>query len=167
MTDPHGPLLTGSSPLTGSGALWGIVLALHLLGIVVWVGGMAYALLILRPSLGLLDATPRMNVHLQTLRRFFRMVWHVMPIVLITGWLMIVFKEGGPALAPWYVNTMQGIGLIMAAVFVWLFLVPYKRLRRAIRPTPAQLDAVRLPVLVNLVLGVVVIIVASLGHFPA
>ncbi len=161
MTDPHSPLLTGSQ------ALWGVVLALHLLGIVVWVGGMAYALLILRPSLGLLDATPRMNVHLQTLRRFFRMVWHVMPIVLITGWLMLVFREGGFALAPWYVNTMQGIGIIMAAVFAWLFFVPYKRLRRAIRPTPAQLDAVRLPVLLNLVLGVVVIIVASLGHFPA
>lgn len=152
--------------LSASQALWGVVLAVHLLGIVVWVGGMAYTLLILRPSLGLLDATPRMNVHLQTMRRFFRMVWHVMPIVLVSGWLMIVFREGGFPNAPWFVNLMQGIGIIMAAVFAWMFLVPYKRLRRAVRPTPAQLDAVRLPVLVNLVLGVVVIVVASFGHLP-
>jgi uncharacterized membrane protein len=145
--------------------LWGAVLALHLLGIVAWVGGMAYSLLVLRPSLGLLDATPRMNVHLQTLRRFFRMVWHVMPIVLVTGWLMIVFREGGFAGAPWYVNTMQGLGVIMAAVFVYLFTGPWKRLRRAIRPTPAQLEAVRVPVLLNLLLGTATIVVASLGHF--
>ena len=151
----------------GQDFLWGAVLALHLLGMTAWVGGMAYALLILRPSLSLLDATPRMSVHLQTLRRFLRMVWHVMPIVLVTGWLMLVFKEGGFANAPWFVNTMQGLGVIMAAVFVYLFLGPYKRLRRAIRPTQAQLEAVRMPILLNLLLGTLTVVVAALGHFPA
>lgn len=153
--------------LTTDQALWGGVLALHLLGIAAWVGGMAYALLVLRPSLGLLDPTPRMNVHLQTLRRFFRMVWHVMPIVLVTGWVMIAFKEGGFAHAPWFVNAMQGLGVLMAIVFASIFFGPYRRLRRAIRPAPAQLDAVRTRVTINLALGVVTIVVAALGHFPA
>lgn len=166
MPDPASSLLSPGPLLTANGTLWGVVLAFHLLGVVAWVGGMAYALFVLRPSLGLLDATPRMNVHLQTLRRFFRIVWHAMPIVLLSGWAMLVFKEGGFAHAPWYLNTMQGIGVIMAAVFAWIFFVPYRRLRRAIRPTPAQLDQVRGAVTLNLVLGVAVIVVASLGHYP-
>lgn len=49
---------------------------------------------VLRPSLGLLDATQRASIHLQTLNRFFRIVWHTMPTVLITGWLLI-FHYGG------------------------------------------------------------------------
>ena len=167
MTDPQTPILTGSQALTGDQALWGVVLAFHLLAVVLWVGGAAYALLVLRPSLGLLDATPRMNVHQQTLRRFFRLVWHVMPVAVLTGWAMLVFKEGGFAHAPWFVNTMQGGGLLMAAVFAWGFFSPYRRLRRAVRPTPAQLDAVRTPVAINLVLGAAVVVVACLGHFAA
>ena len=161
MTDASSPLLTESQ------ALWGVVLALHLLAVTLWVGGMAYALLVLRPRLGLLDATPRMNVHLQTLRRFFRLVWHVMPIALITGWSMLVFKEGGFAHAPWFVNTMQGLAIIMAIVFAWGFFAPYRRLRRAIRPTATQLDAARTPLSINLALGATIVLVACLGHFAA
>ena len=161
MNDAHSPLLTESQ------ALWGVVLAFHLLAIVLWVGGMAYALLVLRPSLGLLDATPRMNVHLQTLRRFFRLVWHVMPIALLTGWSMLVFKEGGFAHAPWFVNTMQGLAIVMAVVFAWGFFAPYRRLRRAIRPTSSQLDAARAPLAINLALGATIVLVACLGHFAA
>lgn len=147
--------------------LWGVVLALHLLAMTAWVGGMAYAVLVLRPSLGLLDATPRMNVHLQTLRRFFRIVWHVMPVALVTGWAMLLFKEGGFAHAPWFVNAMQGLAVIMALLFVSVFFGPYRRLRRAVRPLPAMLDAVRSRVVLMLALGIATITVASLGHFPA
>ncbi len=153
--------------LTATQAVWGIVLAVHLLGMAAWLGGMAYALLVVRPSLGLLDPTPRMSVHLQTLRRFFRLVWHVMPVVLLTGWAMLLGREGGFAHAPWYVNAMQALALVMAAVFVWMFFGPYRRLRRAVRPQPAMLDKVRGLVTLNLSLGTLVVLVAALGHFPA
>ena len=153
--------------LNASQAIWGVVLALHIAAMAVWTGGLAYAVFVIRPSLGLLDPTPRMNVQLQTLRRFFRLVWHVMPIVILAGWAMIVGKEGGFAHAPWFVNTMQALGLLMAAVFAWVFFGPYRRLRRAIRPSQAMVDNVRGLLVTDLALGGATIVVALLGHFPS
>ncbi|MEJ1975376.1 MAG: hypothetical protein WDN49_04170 [Acetobacteraceae bacterium] len=39
------------------------MLAVHLLAMATWVGGMAYALLVLRPSLGVLDPAARLRLH--------------------------------------------------------------------------------------------------------
>lgn len=150
-----------SAPAT---ILWGLVLAVHLLGMAVWVGGMAYTLFVLRPSLGLLDGTQRTSVHLQTLKRFFRLVWHVMPLVLVSGWAMEIFREGGFAGADWHINVMQGIGLAMAALFAAIYFGPFQKARRALRPQPATFERIRSLVSINLALGVVVVVVASLGH---
>ncbi len=152
--------------LTLAQAIWGIVLAFHLAAMAIWIGGLAYTLLVIRPSLTLLDPTPRMNVQLQMLRRFFRIVWYVMPVSIATGWAMMLGPEGGFAHAPWYVNTMQGLGILMAAVFAWVAFGPFRRLRRAIRPTEAMLDNIRGLVVTDLALGTATVIVACLGHFP-
>ena len=141
-----------------------LLLAVHILAATVWVGGMAYALLVLRPALTVLDATPRLQIHMLTLKRFFLVVWHAMPLMLLTGWGMIAAVGWGMGHLPWYVNVMQALGLIMAALFLYVFFAPYRRLRRAIRPAPELLDRIRLLISVNLVLGVAVIVVASLGH---
>nr|WP_321986803.1 CopD family protein [uncultured Lichenicoccus sp.] len=150
-----------SAPAT---ILWGLVLAVHILGMAIWVGGMAYALFVLRPSLGLLDATQRNSVHLQTLQRFFRLVWHVMPLVLVTGWAMEIFREGGFAGADWHINAMQGLAIVMAALFAAIYFGPFRKARRALRPQPATFERIRSMVSVNLLLGIAVIVVASLGH---
>lgn len=144
--------------------LWGLVLSVHLLGMALWVGGAAYALLVLRPSLNLLDQTQRTSVQLQTLARFFRLVWHVMPLVLLTGWAMLYFREGGFANPDWHIHAMQGLGIVMAAVFLWAFFGPFKRVRRAIRPQPATFETIRSLLGVNLAIGAAIVVVASLGH---
>ena len=144
--------------------LWGLVLATHLLGMALWVGGAAYALLVLRPSLNLLDQTQRVSVSLQTLSRFFRLIWHVMPIVLLTGWAMEIFREGGFANADWHINAMQGLALVMTGVFLWAYFGPFRRARRAIRPQPALFESIRSLVGMNLVIGASIVVVASLGH---
>ncbi len=159
--------MTMPQNLATADAAWGVVLAAHLLCMAAWVGGLTYTLIVLSPSLGLLDATARMSVNLQSLRRFFRLVWIVMPISLLSGWAMLAGKEGGFAHAPWYVNGMQGLAILMAATFLWIFYGPYRRLRRAIRPQPRALDAVRSLLTTNLVLGCATVLVACLGHFPA
>jgi len=141
-----------------------ILLALHILAAAAWVGGMLYALVVLRPALAVLDAAPRLQVHMLTLKRFFLVVWHAMPIMLITGWGMIGLVGWSMALLPWYVNAMQALGLVMAGVFLWAFFGPYRRLRRAIRPGPELLNRIRLLITVNLALGTAVIVIASLGH---
>ncbi len=140
------------------------LLALHLLAATAWVGGMLYALVVLRPALAVLEPTPRLQLHMLTLKRFFLVVWHAMPIMLLTGWAMIGVAGWSMAHLPWYVNTMQLLGLVMAAVFLWAYFGPFRRLRRAIRPGPEILDRIRQLITVNLALGVAVIVVASLGH---
>ena len=144
--------------------LWGLVLTLHLLGMAVWVGGAAYVLLVLRPSLALLEQTPRTAVHLQSLKRYFRLVWHVMPIVLLTGWTMEIFREGGFANADWHVNAMQGLGVVMAIVFAYVYFRPFKQAQRAIRPKPAMFDSIRSLVGTMLVLGISIVFIACLDH---
>ena len=141
-----------------------LLLALHILAATAWVGGMLYALVVLRPALAVLDTAPRLQVHMLALKRFFLVVWHAMPIMLLTGWAMIGLAGWGMAHLPWYVNVMQLLGILMAAVFLYVFFGPFRRLRRAIRPGPELLDRIRLLITVNLALGVAVIVVASLGH---
>lgn len=89
--------------------LWSLVLALHLISIIMWIGGGAYAAVVLRPSLSLLDQTQRNSVHLQTMARFFKGLTHAIPTTLITGWLLVL-HEGGFANAPWTTNVMQLLG---------------------------------------------------------
>jgi len=140
------------------------LLAIHVLSAVVWVGGMFYALVVLRPALSVLDAAPRLQMHMLTLKRFFLVVWHAMPLMLLTGWGMIVAAGWDMGHLPVYVNAMQGLALVMAGIFLFTYFVPFRRLRRAIRPGPELLDRIRLLVTANLILGVLVILIATFGR---
>ncbi len=146
-----------------SSALWGVVLAVHLMSMAAWVGGMTYALVVVRKALAVLDPAPRMQVHLIALKRFFLVVWHAVVLSILTGYAMIVFAYGGFAHLHWSINVMNLLGLAMTGVFLFLFFGPYRKLRRAIRPTPELLGRVRTLVTVNLALGLAVIVVASVG----
>ena len=148
----------------GGTILWGLVLAIHLLSMAAWLGGTAYALLVLRPSLGLLDVTQRNSVNLQTLKRFFTLIWHAMVLSLLTGWAMLFFREGGFANPDWHLHVMQGLGIVMAVIFLWTFFGPFRKARRALRPQPATFDRIRSMVTLNLALGIVVVFVAALDH---
>ena len=159
-----GQMMSGGADAPGGHVLWGLVLAVHLIAMATWLGGAAYALFVLRPSLGLLDGTQRNSVQLQTLKRFFLIVWHAMPLVLITGWLMLAFPLGGFNDPDWHVQAMQAIGLVIALVFAYAFFGPFRKVRRAIRPQPATFEKIRSLVSLNLALGVVVVVIASLGH---
>jgi uncharacterized membrane protein len=145
--------------------VWSLVLALHLLAITTWVGGMAFALLVLRPSLIVLDPAARLALHGQVFRRFFKIIWHVMPIALLSGWAMVFGVYGGFANLYWPVNVMQLLGLVMAVVFVAVFFGPWKRFRAA--PSAESAATIRRLITFNLALGVVTIVVASLSHFGA
>ena len=151
--------MTLSSPV-----FWDFVLAIHLLAITAWVGGMAYALLVVRPALAVLDPAPRMQLHLLTLKRFFLIVWHAMPLTILSAYAMVFGVYGGFAHLHWSINVMNLLGLVMAGLFLFLFFGPYRKLRRAIRPGAELLSRVRALVTLNLVLGAVTIVVASMGH---
>jgi uncharacterized membrane protein len=143
-----------------------VLLALHLLGAMVWVGGMAFALLVLRPSLTVLAQAQRLALHGQVFRRFFRVVWHAMPIVLVTGYAMLFGVLGGFGFVNWAVHLMHLLGLIMAALFVAVFYGPWRAFRKATafgNSTAAarEIDRIRLLLAVTLGLGAVTVAVAA------
>ena len=144
--------------------VWGWVLAIHILCAVIWVGGMFFAIVVLRPSIAALEPAQRVAMHNRVFRRFFLVVWHVMPIALITGFAMVFGVMGGPARLPWNVNAMMAIGIIMAAVFLALVFGPYRRFRAAASTARAgeAAERVRRLIVLNLALGVATVILAAL-----
>src|SRR5882762_4005158 len=103
--------------------------ALHLLCAVLWVGGMFFAYVVLRPSLAAIEPPQRMLLHTQVFRKFFLVIWHAMPVILLTGFAMLGLI-GGMATAPWQIHAMLALGLLMAAVFLAIFFGPYRQFRR-------------------------------------
>jgi len=142
--------------------VWSIVLAIHILCAVIWVGGMFFALLVLRPSLAAIEPAQRMMLHEQVFRRFFLVVWHVMPLALVTGFAMLDGVYGGFSRADWHLNLMQLLGLVMAGIFVVIFFAPWARFRRG-EDRPAAVDSIRRLITLNLVLGLITVCVAALG----
>ena len=140
------------------------VLAVHVLCAVIWVGGMFFAYLVLRPSLGVLEPVQRIALHTQVFRRFFLVIWHAMPLILLSGFTMLFVFDGGAAGAAWNINAMMLIGLVMSAVFVLIIFGPYARFRRTTdRATAvASIDRIRKLIGANLVLGIITVVVAAM-----
>jgi uncharacterized membrane protein len=141
------------------------VLALHVLCAVIWVGGMFFAYVVLRPSVAVLEPVQRIALHTQVFRRFFLVVWHAMPLILLSGFAVLFIFDGGPAQAGWNINVMMLFGLIMSVIFVLIVYGPYARFRRTTdRATAAAcIDRIRKLIGVNLVLGIVTVVIAFLN----
>ena len=153
---------------------YALLKTIHLLSVVVWVGGMFFTVYCLRPAVALLDGPVRVQLMLATLTRFFHAVVISAGLVLLTGvWMMgraakAAVQSGGRFNMPldWYV--MAVLGVLMVAIFGHIRFVLFKRLQRATAsqqwPVGAVvLGSIRSWVVVNLMLGVVIIVVTRLG----
>ena len=136
---------------------------LHLLCAVLWVGGLFFVQVVLRPNFAAIELPQRMLVDTQVFRRFFLVVWHAMPVIIITGFAMLPYV-GGMTSAPWQVHAMLGLGLLMAAVFLAMYFGPYRQFRRTTdRARMAScLHRIRTLIGASLILGLIAVIVAGL-----
>lgn len=145
-----------------------ISLLLHVLGVVVWVGGMFFAYMALRPvAASLLEPPQRLTLWVGVFGKFFPWVWASVVLILLTG-LHMLMVFGGMA-APHYTMTMLVLGLVMMAIFVQVFFVPYGRLKRAVagqdwKAGGAALAQIRQLIGINLILGLLTIAVVFLGR---
>ena len=147
-----------------------IALTLHILGAVIWVGGMFAAYVCLRPAAGPLEAPQRFTLWRNFFAKFFPWVWVSVLLLLGSGYWMLLTTFGGFKGAPLYINLMQTLGLIMVALFVWLFHGPWLKFKRAVGAQEwpvagAQLNRIRQIIAVNLPLGLVVVIIGASGRF--
>jgi uncharacterized membrane protein len=143
-----------------------LTLFVHILGVVVWVGGMAFAYLCLRPAAAALPPEQRLPLWTATLQRFFALVWVSVAIILLSGFGKL--GAVGFANAPGAWHWMMLTGLVMVAVFVAIWFGPWRRLKRAVEATDwasgaVALNAIRRLVGFNLALGLVTIAIATLG----
>ena len=145
-------------------------LAFHILGAVVWVGGMFFALMVLRPSTGPLEPAVRLALWHRVFSRFFAWVWLSVAVLLVSGFAMVFLGFGGFAAVGRYVHIMMAVGILMMLIYAHLYFAPWQRFRRAVEaadwPTAAKnIDQIRLLVTVNLVLGLLTVVIGASGRY--
>lgn len=148
-----------------------VAITLHLLAVVVWVGGMFFAYMALRPvAASLLEPPLRMPLWTQTFARFFPWVWAAVILLPASGYWMIFRVFGGFQALALYINVMQGIGIVMIAIFLHVYLAPYRRLQRAVAAADfaaagKALGQIRRLIGLNLSLGLALVVIASSGRY--
>jgi len=147
-----------------------IAIALHILAAVVWVGGMFFALRILRPAAGALEPPQRLSLWVRVFGRFFPWVWAAVILLPLSGYWMIMQGFGGMAHLPVYLHLMQGLGWLMILLFLHLWFAPYRRLKQAVAREDyaggaRHLNQIRILVTVNLILGLLNAAIGASGRY--
>ena len=144
-----------------------VALLLHLLGAVIWIGGMFFAYFALRPAAATLEPAQRLPLWAGTLERFFRWVWVAIALILGSGFYMLTVM-GGTRHVPFTIHLMLFVGLVMFIIFVYVFFAPFPALKRTLaaqdwKAGAAALNTIRKAVAVNLALGLINLGVATMG----
>ncbi len=149
---------------------WGFTMQiarwLHVLGVVVWVGGMFFAHFALRPAVQALPPPQRLPLLLETLTRFLRWVGVAVALILGSGFWLI-HGLGGMTAVGAGVHAMTGLGLLMAGIYGAVVVGPLRRLSAEVAvgqwaKAGAAMASIRRLIGTNLLLGVLTISVAVL-----
>ncbi|WP_457787685.1 CopD family protein [Pseudomonas sp. PL-6] len=141
---------------------------LHLLAALIWVGGMFFAWMILRPAaVQVLEAPARLRLWLSVFQRFFVWVWAAVLVLPVSGVGMLHLGYGGFDTAPRYVHIMMGLYLAMLALFLRIQALQLPELRRAVEaenwPAGGEvLGRIRKVVGSNLLIGLLLVSIAAL-----
>lgn len=147
-----------------------IAIALHGLSATLWIGGMFFAYVVLRPTVVLMEPHRRLTLWAGVFKRFFPWVWLSVVVLLLSGYWLVIKAFGGFSTSPVYVHIMHALGLLMSGMFAYLYFRPYPLLRKAVasedwQAAGAALNRVRHIVLVNLLLGVLLLVIVYAGRY--
>lgn len=157
--------------------IYSVLKTVHVLSIILWIGGMVFAHFFLRPAVAQLEAPLRLRLMHDVLGRFFRAVLVASLLTLASGIWMLgrvakeVVQSGGSFQMPLYWIVMTVLGILMVAIFMHLRFALYKRLSRAVHacdwPAGGQAMAqIRQWVAINLGIGMLILL-ATLLRWPA
>lgn len=148
-----------------------IGIALHLLSVIIWVGGMFFAHMLLRPAAAqVLEPPLRLQLWVQVFRNFFLWVWIAIVILLVTGYWMVFSVFGGFANVGIHVHIMHGLGIAMIVIFMFVYFSSYRKLRHAVivenfQEGGIKLAQIRRLVGVNILIGLTISVIASAGRY--
>lgn len=141
---------------------------IHLLAVVIWVGGMFFAYMVLRPAaVDVLQPPERLRLWDSVFSRFFNWVWGAVGLILATG-LYMIYQYGGMAHAPHFVHLMLLLGLAMVGIYGYVFFACYVPLNLHVAKAEWKeageiLGKIRRLVGTNLILGLLTISVGAIG----
>ena len=150
--------------------LYATLKTLHVLSLIVWVGGMVFAHFFLRPAVATLEPSLRLRLMHDVLGRFFKAVLVASLLTLVSGVWMLgrvakqVVQSGGSFQMPLAWTVMAVLGVLMVAIFMHIRFALYKRLGRAVEASDtaaggAAMAQIRRWVTINLWLGVLIVVV--------
>ncbi|WP_382322170.1 CopD family protein [Hydrogenophaga sp. UC242_53] len=146
---------------------------IHVLAVILWVGGMAFAHFFLRPSVQALEPPVRLRLLQAVMKRFFSVVLWASLVVLATGLWMIgrtakeTVQAGLAFNMPLDWTIMATLGIVMILIFGHIRFALFRRLTRAVAASDwpaagAAMASIRSWVFVNLCIGVVIVCVTLL-----
>lgn len=146
-----------------------LALVLHLVAAVLWVGGMFFAWVVLRPAAVALEPPRRLVLWRDVFARFFPWVWASVVVLPVTGLWLMFRLFGGMGGSPPYVHIMLALGIVMIAIYLHVWFAPWRRLRTAVagEDWPAggtALASIRRLVGINLLIGLVILAVVAAGR---
>ena len=147
-----------------------VLLLIHVVCAVIWVGGMVFAHFMLRPASLALDPPARLPLWRRVFERFFPTVWVIVALLLATGVAMILVGFGGFAHLGLSIDVMMVLGIVMMLAFGHLYFTPWRRMRHALDAgdfpgAGQQMNQIRRIVTFNLYVGVLVVMVAATGRY--
>lgn len=149
----------------------GIALLLHVLSTVIWVGGMFFAYMALRPvAASQLEPAVRLTLWAAVFGKFFPWVFVSIGLILVTGFWMITSYFGGFSSVGLHVHLMLVLGIVMMLLFFHVYFGPFRRLKQAVAAEDwaaggKKLAQIRVLVGINLVLGLVTVAIAAGGRY--
>ena len=147
-----------------------LALLAHLLGVIVWVGGMFFAHIALRPAAAeLLQPAQRLPLLAGVLGRFFKWVAWSIALILVSGIAVMVMIKGAGGRIGVHIHAMTALGILMMGIFFYIRFVPFKRWLLAVavqdwQAGGAAMAQVRALVGINLVLGMGTTVIALVGR---
>lgn len=147
--------------------VFSLAYTLHVLAALIWVGGMFFAWMILRPAaMAALDGPARLKLWVNVFQRFFVWVWVAVLVLPISGVGLLQLRFSGFETAPRYVQIMMGLYVVMTALFIRIQALKLPELRTAVAAEDwpagaAALGQIRKLVGINLVVGLVLVAIAS------
>ncbi len=146
-----------------------LLLLIHLLSAIFWLGGMSFAYFCLRPAtVEVLEPAQRLPLWAATFARFLPLTALAISALLLSGLAMLM--RVGFAHAPLGWHLMLTLGLLMSAVFAYVYLGCYPKLRQACQdaawPQAAtELNRIRQLVALNQLLGLGTVVAAVSARF--
>lgn len=138
------------------------MLWLHYLASVMWIGGMAFNILVLRPSMVAIDQNQRPTLGTKVLKRFIIFAWLSITVLILTGipiaFSRVAFEDILSTTYGIVLLSKHFVTLIMIFIVAWVSFV----LSTKLAPFAPKPNTILILVKTNLSLGILVLLLTAI-----